>query len=67
MTATLLETIATARQRLSNARHSEHIARERAREVALQALDAGYSEVSVARGLGVDRMTVRKWRRDAGL
>lgn len=33
-----------------------------AREIALTALQGGETEVDVARELGVDRMTVRKWR-----
>ena len=34
---------------------------EKAREGGLAALDAGESESAVAKALGVDRMTVRKW------
>jgi transposase-like protein len=35
---------------------------ERARMAALEGLASGITEVKVARTLGVDRMTVRKWR-----
>ncbi len=35
---------------------------DRARAAALAALDDGMSEVAVAQTLGVNRLTVRKWR-----
>lgn len=46
---------------LRSARRKATEAYEAARKVALAALDAGETEAAVARKLGVDRMTVRKW------
>lgn len=51
-----------AARRLRAARESLNTAMEGARLAALKALDAGVSEVDVSRQLGVNRMTVRKWR-----
>ena len=47
--------------RLRRARAAAEQATEEAREAALQALADGAAEAAVARALGVDRMTVRKW------
>lgn len=47
--------------RLARARSKVDAEMENAREVALDALGSGATEVEVARVLGVDRMTVRKW------
>lgn len=58
MTATDL-TAAGEDLRAARARLGE--ATETARAAALRALDEGRAEAEVARVLGVDRMTVRKW------
>jgi len=50
-----------AGDRLRRARASLAKATEEAREAGLQALAEGERETVVARALGVDRMTVRKW------
>lgn len=47
---------------LREARCAQKKALALARQAGLTALDAGYTEAEVARCLGVDRMTVRKWR-----
>lgn len=47
---------------LASAREDEAKARAAARELALKAIDAGQSEHSVAKALGVDRMAVRRWQ-----
>lgn len=48
-------------RKLRSARKAQNNAMEDAREAALEALNLGYTEVEVAKTLGVDRMTVRKW------
>lgn len=47
--------------RLRRARASLATATEEAREIGMRALAEGQAEAAVARTLGVDRMTVRKW------
>lgn len=50
-----------AAQQLREARQSTQNAFNRAKSAALVALANGAAEATVARELGVDRMTVRKW------
>lgn len=59
MSATAL---ARAGRALRLARQREQEAYEAARVVAIAAWENGATEVEIARELGVDRMTVRKWR-----
>ncbi len=47
--------------RLRRARVALDKATEEAREAGVRALAEGRAEAAVARALGVDRMTVRKW------
>ena len=47
--------------RLQRARAAVDQATEQARAAALAALAEGVAEAGVARTLGVDRMTIRKW------
>ncbi len=47
--------------RLAAARTEQAAALQEAERAALDALADGISESAVARTLGVDRMTVRKW------
>ena len=49
-------------RKLRSARTAAAAALEAARVAALAALADGDTEVDVAAALGVDRMTVRKWR-----
>jgi hypothetical protein len=49
-------------RKLANARNAVAEQMEWARLTALAALTDGVTEVEVAKALGVDRMTVRKWR-----
>ncbi len=49
-------------RRLAQHRANAEAMREIARKTALRVLEAGASESEVARLLGIDRMTVRKWR-----
>lgn len=51
----------TAGDDLARAKAAMQTARDRARQVAHAALDAGHAEAAVARLLGVDRMTIRAW------
>jgi len=51
----------SAGARLRRSRASLDKAVEVAREAAMRALAEGHAEAAVARALGVDRMTVRKW------
>jgi hypothetical protein len=44
------------------ARERANRARDKAREVALAAMAAGLGEAPVARFVGVDRMTLRRWQ-----
>ena len=46
---------------LTGARVAEHEAYVAARQVAVMATRDGAEEAPLARALGVDRMTVRKW------
>ena len=46
---------------LRSARSAQQAAFESARVAAVAAMAAGVSESQVARTVGVDRMTVRKW------
>lgn len=48
-------------KRLAAARTKLDAEMDKAREVALDALGSGATEAEVARIVGVDRMTVRKW------
>jgi DNA-binding CsgD family transcriptional regulator len=50
-----------AGKRLARARAKLDAEMESAREIALDSLGSGATEVEVAKELGVDRMTVRKW------
>lgn len=50
-----------AGDKLSVARAAEKSARVEARAVAVGAIADGQTESTVARLLGVDRMTIRKW------
>lgn len=54
--------VEAAGQRLSAAKTELDAAYANAREVGLSAIAAGGKEATVARTLGVDRMTVRKWQ-----
>jgi DNA invertase Pin-like site-specific DNA recombinase len=49
-------------KRLTRAGRRYADARKQIRELALQAIADGQTEAGVARALGVDRMTVRKWQ-----
>lgn len=51
---------ATARQ-VALARKVLEFVMEQAKEVALEELAKGATEAGVARDLGIDRMTIRKW------
>lgn len=51
-----------AGKRLRTTRSAQSKTYEEARVAALNALAGGMSESEVAATLGVDRMTVRKWR-----
>ena len=51
-----------AAEQLKNARLADKLARQNAKQVALEALEANAAEAAVARRLGVDRMTIRSWR-----
>lgn len=51
-----------AGRQLAKARGAQRKALDDARTEALAAVAGGLSEVDVAHILGVDRMTVRKWR-----
>lgn len=53
--------LATARTDLTQARLLLELAMQNARIAALEARQAGTPETKIARELGVDRMTVRKW------
>lgn len=53
--------LATLGDNLQTARGELLYRTEKAREGALAALAEGESESAVAKALGVDRMTVRKW------
>lgn len=48
-------------KRIAKARAALDAFMENGKEIALDALKDGGTEVEVARLLGVDRMTVRKW------
>lgn len=50
-----------AGNRLARARGNVDALMDNAREIALDAISSGATEAEVARILGVDRMTVRKW------
>jgi len=51
-----------AGRELRSARHAEQNAYEAARLATINAWEDGATEVEIARILGVNRMTVRKWR-----
>jgi hypothetical protein len=55
-------TLEQAGRKLRSARKAERDAYEAARIAALDALAQDVPEAVVARELGVDRMTVRKWQ-----
>ena len=44
------------------ARRAADTARDTARVAALEAIAAGMSEASVARLIGIDRLTMRRWQ-----
>lgn len=48
-------------RQLRSARNRQEVVMTRARAAALDALEQEVSEVEIAKTLGVDRMTVRKW------
>lgn len=50
-----------AAQTLKAARAQQKYALSNAKYAAERALNAGVSEAAVAKNLGVDRMTIRKW------
>jgi hypothetical protein len=56
-----LGTLEATGEDLADARGVETAARAAAQAVALLAAEDGFSEVALARALGVDRMTIRKW------
>lgn len=64
---TWTEAVDKAAQQLHQARATEAQARANAKAAALDALDNDAPEAAVARHLGVDRMTIRKWRRRAAV
>lgn len=51
-----------AGRKLRSARKALNDAMDTAEHAAREAWEAGATEVEIARTLGVDRMTVRKWR-----
>ena len=57
-----MDELARAGRKLRSARKALTEAMTAAEETAHQAWEAGVSEVEIAKTLGVDRMTVRKWR-----
>lgn len=57
----MTDNLERAGRKLRSARTAQTNAMEAARLAALEALDLCYTEVQVAKTLGVDRMTVRKW------
>ena len=56
------DTLTAIGQNLKKTRTDEKVARAQAHKAAVEAVEAGQPEAAVARYLGVDRMTVRKWR-----
>lgn len=50
-----------AGRKLRSARKAQKAALDEAQAAAVDALAQGVTEVEVAKTLGVDRMTVRKW------
>ena len=54
--------LARAGRKLRSARKAEREAFEVAATAARLAWESGATEVEIAQALGVDRMTVRKWR-----
>lgn len=57
----MTDNLKRAGRKLRSARKAEQEAFEAARLAALADLAVGVSEVEIAKELGVDRMTVRKW------
>jgi len=57
-----IEALRGAGQRLRFTRSAAQHVRDETKAVVLSALSAGMSETLVAQTVGVDRMTVRKWR-----
>jgi len=57
-----IDTLREVGAALARARANEAEARAKARKLALEAINAGQSEHSVAKALGVDRMAVRRWQ-----
>ena len=53
--------LAAAAEELRAARHRLEVATGKAATAALDALEAGETEVAVAAALGVNRLTIRKW------
>ena len=58
-------TLEQAGKRLAQARKAERDAYAAAKEAALQAIQDDVPEAVIAKTLNVDRMTVRKWARQA--
>ncbi|MGA9678559.1 MAG: hypothetical protein WBR28_25965 [Mycobacterium sp.] len=54
-------TITAAGEDLAEARDDLEVVYAAARAITILAIEDGKSEVSVSKGLGVDRMTIRKW------
>ncbi len=57
----IVQQLAEAGSALATARYAIDAAMSTAKEAALAAIADGVTEVDIARSLGVDRMTVRKW------
>lgn len=55
------EVLQRAGKKLQAARAAEQRAFESAKQAAIAAFECGAPEAEIARALGVDRMTVRKW------
>lgn len=53
--------LAAVAKELQDARHRLEIATEKAANAAVDALERGNTEVAVAKALGVNRLTIRKW------
>ena len=69
MNRVLTDNLRQAGARLQTARRQETSARSHARRLVRLAFtppNEGYTEVLVAELLGVDRMTVRRWRKETG-
>lgn len=58
----MTDSLQLAGWRLRTARRAEQVAMKAARLAATAAWEAGTPETEIAHELGVDRMTIRKWR-----